>query len=35
MCIKKFDGEKNIFWQIDKVFYLAIFWQLHLVNNGW
>ena len=25
---------KNIFWQIDRVFNLAIF-CLHLVNNGW
>ena len=35
ICIKKLDAEKNIFWQIDRVFNLAIFWQLHLVNNGW
>ena len=37
MCIKKFDAKKNIFWQTDRVFNLAIFWQLqlHLVNNGW
>ena len=26
---------KNIFRQFDRVFNLAIFWQLHLVNNGW
>ena len=34
MCIKKFDAEKNIFWQTDRVFNLAFFWQLHLVSNG-
>ena len=26
---------KNTFWQIDRVFNLVIFWQLHLVNNRW
>ena len=26
---------KHIFWQIDRVFNLAIFWQLLLVNDGW
>ena len=35
MCIKKFDAEKIFFWQTDMVFNLAIFWQLHLENNGW
>ena len=25
---------KSIFWQIDRFLNLAIFWQLHLVNNG-
>ena len=35
MCMKKFDAEKNIFLQTYRVFNLAIFWQLHLVNNGW
>ena len=31
---KKFDAEKNIFWQTDRVFNSAIFRQLHIVNNG-
>ena len=35
MCKKKFDAEKNVFRQIDRVFNLAIFWQMHLVNNCW
>ena len=35
MCMKKFDAEEIFFWQIDRVFNLAMFWQLHLVNNGW
>ena len=26
---------KNIFWQSDRVINLAMFWQLHLVSNGW
>ena len=30
MCMKKFDTEKNIFWQTDRVFNLAIFQQLHM-----
>ena len=34
MYMKKFDAEK-IFWQNDKIFKLAIFQQLHLINNGW
>ena len=33
--MKKFDAEKNIFWQTDRVFNLAMFQKLHLVNNGW
>ena len=33
--MKKFDAEKNVFWQIDRVFNLGMFRQLHLVNNGW
>ena len=35
MCMKKFDAEKKFFLQTDKVFNLAIFRHLHLVNNGW
>ena len=35
MCIKKIDAEKNIFGQTYRVFNLAIFQQLHLVNKGW
>ena len=35
MYIKKYDAKKNIVWQTDTVFNLAIFWQLPLVNNGW
>ena len=34
-CMKKFDAENNIFWQTYMVFNLAIYRQLHLVNNGW
>ena len=33
--MKMFDAEKNIFRQTDRAFNLAMFWQLHLVNNGW
>ena len=34
MCMKKFDAENNFFFlQTDRVFNLAIFRQLHLVNN--
>ena len=28
-------SRKNIFWQTYRVFNLAIYRQLHLVNNGW
>ena len=35
MYMKKFDAEKNIFWQTNRVFNLAIFRQLHLANNRW
>ena len=35
MWMKKYDAEKNIFWQTYRVLTLAIFRQLHLVNNGW
>ena len=35
MFMKKFDGEKIIFWQTYSAFNLAIFQWLHLVNNGW
>ena len=35
MCMKKFDAEKKIFWQTYRAFNLAIFWQLHLVSDGW
>ena len=34
MCIKMFDAEK-IFFDKLRVFNLAIYRQLHLVNNGW
>ena len=34
MCIKKFDAENNIFGHIYRVFDLAIFLPLHLLNNG-
>ena len=26
---------KKYFWQTDRIFNLAMFRQLHLVNNGW
>ena len=32
MCIKKFDAEKKV-WQTHKDFNLAIFRQLHIINN--
>ena len=31
----KFDAEKNILFQKDRVFKLASLWQLVLVNNDW
>ena len=34
MCMKKFDAE-NIFLTNLHDFYLAIFWRLHLVIDGW
>ena len=35
MCMKKFDAEKNVFWQIDSVLNLDIFWRPLFINNGW
>ena len=35
MCMKKFDAEKIFFDKTYRVFDLAIYRQLHLVNNGW
>ena len=32
MCMKKFHGEKMFFWQIYRVFNLAIFLWLYLVK---
>ena len=33
MCMKKFEAEQIFFWQTYRVFNLAIFRQLPLVNN--
>ena len=35
MGMKKFGAEKFFFEHTDRVFNLAMFQQLHLVNNGW
>lgn len=35
MSMKKFDAEKNIFWQINRVLNLVILQPLHTLNFDW